>query len=110
MLTDEATLKQREKAITKAFDDSACFEVKPKWSVYSDSIHVELVNHLGSAFDELINILNENSFLKTVTIWVAAGKQIKTTKHKKRLYWHGGDCISKQQAKELLEQAAPVNY
>lgn len=101
------TYSEKEAAIIKAFNDSDSYRVKPRWTVYDDSIHVELVMQVGTAFDELTRILDENEFLRTVTIWVGAGKYIKTTKHKKRLFWHGGDHVSKQEAKELLEQAAP---
>ena len=111
-MTDEAALKAREKAIVDAFDGSYCFIIKPRWTVYSDSVHVELIKNTGSQFDELISILNKNTFLRFVTVWVSSGKQIKTTKHRKRLFWHGGEHISKQRAKDLLEQAVPVknNY
>jgi hypothetical protein len=110
-LTDEIILKARENENIKAFNDSSCFSVKPRWSVYYDSIHVELIFTGESAFNELMNILNNNDFLRTVTIWVSDGKNIKTTKHKKRLFWYGSERISKLRAKELLEKAAPItNY
>lgn len=107
-LTDETILIARKEANIKAFNDSSCFAVKPRWTVYDEAIHVELISTRGSAFNELLNILNENDFLRTVTVWVSGGKQIKTTRHKRRLFWHGSELVSKQRAKELLENAAPI--
>lgn len=67
----------------------------------------ELIQEGAGSFLELTNILDCNPHLRTVTIWIEGGKHLKTTIHKRRLFWLGGDNISKLKAKEILHAAKP---
>ncbi|MDI4653101.1 MULTISPECIES: hypothetical protein [Pseudoalteromonas] len=104
-LTPDHILKEREETIKNSVTGCEFFQLKVGWPVSSDSAHFELIQEGSGSFVELINILECNAHLRKVTIWIAGGKLLKATKHKKRLFWFGGENISKQKAKEILSIA-----
>ena len=109
-LTPDHTLVERREAIKNSVTASEFFQLKVGWPVSSDSAHFELIQEGAGSFLELTNILDSNVHLRTVTIWIAGGKHLKTTKHKRRLFWLGGDNISKIKAKEILHNAKIRRY
>ena len=108
-LTPDHILEERREAIKDSFTGCEFFQLKVGWPVGSDSAHIELIQEGTGSFLELTNILDSNAHLRTVTIWIAGGKLLKTTKHKKRLFWYGGGNISKLKAKELLHNAKRID-
>lgn len=108
-LTPDHILEERREAIKNSFTGCEFFQLKVGWPVSSDSAHIELIQQGIGSFLELINILDSNAHLRKVTIWIEGGKHLKTTKHKRRLFWFGGDNISKLKAQEILHAAKPRN-
>lgn len=104
-LTPNNILEERREAIKNSVMGSKFFQLKVGWPVSSDSAHFELIQEGAGSFLELTNILDSNVHLRTVTIWIKGGKHLITTKHKRRLFWLGGDNISKLKAKEILHKA-----
>ena len=108
-LTPDHILEERREAIKDSFTGCEFFQLKVGWPVSYDSAHVELIQEGTGSFLELTNILDSNANLRTVTIWIEGGKHLKTTKNKRRLFWFGGDNISKLKAKEILHAAKRRN-
>ncbi|GHG07880.1 hypothetical protein [Thalassotalea marina] len=106
-LTPDHIHEERSEAIKNSFMGCEFFQLKVGWPVSSDSAHIELIQEGTGSFLELTKILDSNEHLRTVTIWIKGGKHLKTTKHKRRLFWLGGDNISKLKAKEILHAAKP---
>lgn len=85
------------------------FRLKKGWPVSYESAHIELIQESEDSFYDLMEILDHNTHLKTLTIWIAGGKELRMTKHKKRLFWFGSDCVSKLRVKTILHTAKPIN-
>ncbi len=108
-LTSDHILIERREAIKNSVKRSEHFRLKDGWPVSYYSAHVELIQESDESFSDLIKILDNNSHLTKLTIWIHGGKQLSMTKHKRRLFWFGGDNISKLKAKEILHTAKPRN-
>lgn len=108
-LTPDHILTERKEAIKKSVMRSEHFRLKDGWPLSCNSAHIELIHETDCSFFDLLKILDSNNHLKKITIWIAGGKQLSMTKHKKRLFWFGGDCVSKLKAKDILHAAKPRN-
>lgn len=108
-LTPDHILNERREAIKNSVMRSVHFRLKDGWPVNYDSAHIELIQESEDSFFDLMEILDHNTHLKRLTIWIAGGKELRMTKHKKRLFWFGSDCVSKLRVKTILRTAKPRN-